>query len=227
MKKGHEVKEFFCKAFPRLNLESMIDDKEWERFAAAKGTAFPKCQYSPGLQVSHPDGKTGVVLVGDAVHAFPPDIGQGINAGLGDVEALDRALQGKDVITGKDNPTKPSNLAEALTKYENDRGPEIKALIRLSRCAAPYQYSQPLYKDRIGKFFWSTNVALRLLLNKISLGLFAQPCVMRLMDKQVTYRKLVRQADITTFALWLCALAALWKLGWLVIFQVIGRAIPL
>jgi hypothetical protein len=34
-------------------------------------------------------------------HAFPPDIGEGVNAGLLDVIALDRALRGLYILTGK------------------------------------------------------------------------------------------------------------------------------
>lgn len=47
------------------------DEKEWERFAKAEGTYFPPCQYCPGLQASSPTGDAGIVLVGDAIHAFP------------------------------------------------------------------------------------------------------------------------------------------------------------
>jgi hypothetical protein len=36
---------------------------------------------------------SAVVLVGDAVHAFPPDLGQGVNSALEDVFALHRALE--------------------------------------------------------------------------------------------------------------------------------------
>ena len=74
---GPEAKEWFTKAFPRFDWDRYVDDEEWERFAKATGTSFPNCQYSPGLQISSPDGQSGVALVGDAAHAFPPDIGQG------------------------------------------------------------------------------------------------------------------------------------------------------
>jgi len=121
---GPSAKEWFTDAFPRFNWDDYVDDKEWDRFAKASGTSFPFCQYSPGLQVSSPDQKCGVALLGDALHAFPPDIGQGINAGLSDVVAFDRALRGKDIITGKEGKT-PENLGAALKEYERVQGPEV------------------------------------------------------------------------------------------------------
>lgn len=84
-------------SFPRLPFDSSVDDKEWERFSKAKGITYPEPQYSPGSAVLSPTDES-VVLVGDA---FPPDFGQGINAGLQDVLALDRALRGRDITTVK------------------------------------------------------------------------------------------------------------------------------
>ena len=202
LKGGDEIKLWFKKAFPRLELDSLVDDKEWQRFATAKGTSFPKCQYCVGMQVTHPSGETGVVLVGDAIHAFPPDIGQGINAGLMDVESLDRSLQGKDIISGDQQEDKPSNLAQALETYERVRAPEIKSLIRLARFGSPYQYKQPLYRDRIARNLWSANVAFRLVLNKLSGGMIPPAAIMMAMDGSKTYRQLMRQCDITVVALW-------------------------
>ena len=202
LKGADDTKAWFQKAFPRFDLTAMIDDAEWQRFSTAQGTTFPKCQYCAGMQVTHPSGKTGVVLVGDAIHAFPPDIGQGINAGLADVESLDRALRGKDIVSGKDLDEKPQNLAQALQTYERVRLPEIKALIRLARFGSPYQYRQPCYRDRVGRFLWSANIALRLLLNKASGGKIPPAAIMMAMDRTKTYRQLMRQCDITTITLW-------------------------
>ena len=202
VKGADDTKAWFQKAFPRLNFEAMIDDAEWQRFSTAQGTTFPKCQYCAGMQVTHPSGNTGVVLVGDALHAFPPDIGQGINAGLADVESLDRALRGKDIITGEDQDKKPQNLAQALQTYERVRSPEIKSLIRLARFGSPYQYRQPCYRDRVGRILWSANAAFRLLLNKVSGGKIPPAAIMMAMDRSKTYRQLMRQCDITTATLW-------------------------
>lgn len=54
----------------------------------------------------------------------------GINSGLMDVVALDRALK-----------EHPDSLSDALAAYETGRGPEHRALIQLAVCGAPYQVS--------------------------------------------------------------------------------------
>ena len=68
---GPEMKEYFTKAFPRIQWDTIItNDAEWERFAKATGTTYPKPQYSPGSVVISPKNpNVGVVLVGDACHA--------------------------------------------------------------------------------------------------------------------------------------------------------------
>ena len=213
LKSGAEIKEWFTLAFPRLNFHELIDDAEWERFAQAKGTTFPKCQYCAGMEVCSPDGSAGVVLVGDAIHAFPPDIGQGINSGLSDVEALDRALQGKDIVTNEPKDSAPATLGDALKEYERVRVPEVKSLIRLARFGSPYQYRQPLYKDRIGRFLWSINVAFRLALNKLSGGVIPPAAIMMAMNKDLTFRQVMRRADLTTAGLMAVFGTILWGIA--------------
>jgi kynurenine 3-monooxygenase len=210
LKGGSEIKEWFKRSFPRLNFDKLIDIKEWDRFSKAQGTTFPKCQFCPGLQVSSPDGSCGVVLVGDAIHAFPPDIGQGINSGLSDVDALDRALQGKDILTNEASDTPPASLGDALKEYERVRAPEVRALIRLARFGSPYQYRQPLYRDRVGRILWTMNVALRMILNKLSRGFIPPAAIVMAQDKNTTFRKIMRRADLTTVGLTATFAALVW-----------------
>ena len=51
----------------------------------------------------------------------------GINAGLCDVVAFDRALRGKNIITGKDGE-KPMRISTALQNYEKVQGPQVSLL---------------------------------------------------------------------------------------------------
>lgn len=217
IKNGPEMKKYFEKSFPRINWDELItSDAEWDRFAKAKGTAYPMPQYSPASVLVSPHCgspedpfSVGIVLVGDACHAFPPDIGQGINSGLNDVLALDRCLRGLDVVTakplgGEKARTRPS-LRQALHRYEQNRRPEHRALIRLARFGAPYQYRQSWYRDRIGSALWFANALFRITLHKLTFG-FVPPLaissVFQVLEDRTppyyTYRQIMRRADATT-----------------------------
>jgi len=217
-KDGEVYKEWFQKAFPRLPIQTndkskaLFPDEEWDRFAKAEYTSFPPAQRCTGLAAVSPQGQAGVVLVGDACHAFSPDIGQGVNAGLADVVALGRALQGVNVLTGKEDEKKGNTPAvgTALKTYEHVRSPEIKALIRLARFGAPYQYNQPLYRDKIGKMLWLSNLVLRLMLNKLTFGIIPKQCLLEAQNPKQTFRKIMRKADTTTAGLVGVLLAGLW-----------------
>ncbi|CAB9517697.1 Kynurenine 3-monooxygenase [Seminavis robusta] len=221
---GPTAKAWFSEAYPRFHWDDYVDDAEWDRFAKAAGTTFPYCQYSPGLQVTGPQQTSGVALVGDAAHAFPPDIGQGINAGLCDVVALDRALRGKDIITGKEGET-PANLGAALKEYERVQGPQIRSLIRISRFGFPYQYRQSWFRDRVGRLLLTSNIAFRMLLNKLSFGKIPPSCIVLLQNSQLTYRQVMRRADLTTAAFCVVLLAFLWAKFGMMLMNIIGLAI--
>ena len=76
---------------PRPGKEGcLVAEEEWQRFAESEGSRFPLCQYTSGA-AAH-DGECGVALVGDALHAFPPDIGQGVH-GMG-TKALAQEARG-------------------------------------------------------------------------------------------------------------------------------------
>jgi 2-polyprenyl-6-methoxyphenol hydroxylase-like FAD-dependent oxidoreductase len=212
MKNGSEVKDFFHRNYPRVKWDELVNDAEWDRFAKATGTTYPYCQFSPGSAVVSPRGDTGVVLVGDACHAFPPDIGQGINAGLQDVVALDYALRGLDVATGRPSKSETETLGQALLSYQANRGPEHAALIRLALCGAPYQYRQAWIRDRVGRFLWTLNVALRMFLNKASAGLIPPAAILIAQDHTVSFRRVMRRASITSRSLKLLAATAMWLL---------------
>ena len=198
---GVQAKVWFQKSFPRIDFDALVGEAEWDRFATEKGTTYPYCQYSPGSAVSTVDGSLGVVMLGDACHAFPPDIGQGINSGLQDVVALDRALQGQDLVTGEFK-SPPESLGAALEAYQKNRVPEHHALIRLAHCGSPYQYRQSWIRDRIGRLLWMMNVWFRMVLNKISRGLIPPAAIaLAQQNPELTFRQIMRRSDLTVFVL--------------------------
>ena len=214
IKDGEGVRQWFEKAYPRMPFGKdggMISDEEWDRFAKAEGTRFPYCQYSPGMGISNDKGTCGIALVGDAIHAFPPDIGQGVNAGLADVVALDMALQGQDTVTGEDVSIGDQSLTlkSNIDRYQKQHEPEIASLIRLARFGAPYQYKQPHRIDVIRRKIWTANVVLRLFLNKLSFGLIPAQCIMLSQDPTLSFRQVMRRADLTALSLKAIALAVI------------------
>lgn len=214
IKDGNAMQAYFQKSFPRFNFNDngMISEEEWDRFAKAEGTRFPHCQYSDGLSVYDPSGTSGVALVGDAIHAFPPDIGQGVNAGLMDVVCLDRSLKGLDTETGDEisNNTdeNQTTLQSNLERYQKQHSPETAALIRLARFGAPYQYKQPHRIDQIRRKLWTINVVFRLLLSKLTFGFIQPSCIILSQDNKLTFRQVMRRADRTTILLKTLTLAA-------------------
>ena len=204
LKDGKSMKTWFEKAFPRMKFDGMISDEEWERFAKAEGTRFPHCQYSKGMSVWDKSGNAGVALVGDAIHAFPPDIGQGVNAGLMDVVCLHRALSGLDTTTGEAATTEKkgsTSLGESLQRYQKQHSPEIASLIRLARFGAPYQYRQPHRADLVLRTLWTMNVALRLILNKLTFKLVPPSCIILSQRPELTFRQVMRRSDLTTLVI--------------------------
>ncbi len=116
VKSGEELREWFAKAFPRFDFSaesSLVEKEEFDRFATTEGLSLPPCQYSPELYVVSPNSEAAVILVGDAVHTFPPDLGEGVNSGLEDVLCLDEAL------------TTNGKLGDVARDYGAQRGPEV------------------------------------------------------------------------------------------------------
>jgi 2-polyprenyl-6-methoxyphenol hydroxylase-like FAD-dependent oxidoreductase len=114
---GNEMRKWFSKAFPRFDFSSdssLVEQAEFDRFAETEGLRLPPCQYCPELYVASPTAKSAVILVGDAVHTFPPDLGEGVNSGLEDVVELDDAL------------SKHENVGDAAKDYASRRGPEVR-----------------------------------------------------------------------------------------------------
>jgi kynurenine 3-monooxygenase len=116
-KTGEEAKLWFKDNYPRIDFDQLVSDDEWDRYAKAKGTTFPPCQYCPSLQASPANGECGIVLLGDAAHSFSPDTGQGINSGLSDVVQL------KEILEQSGNVS----LGAALKEYERVRAPEVRS----------------------------------------------------------------------------------------------------
>ena len=82
LKTGQEVLQFLEQDFPQLPIRQIISVEEANRFAKSDGGVFPVPQYCSGLhyllkQKPSEAIDAGVLLLGDAVHCFPPISGRG------------------------------------------------------------------------------------------------------------------------------------------------------
>jgi hypothetical protein len=110
-----------------------------------------------------------------------------------DVVALDRALRGEDIVRGSS-----SSSATASFSTPANLG---RALIRLARFGAPYQYNQSWLRDRIGKQLWTINVVFRVFLNKVSRGWIPTAAILVAQRHELTYRQVMRRADATSIVI--------------------------
>lgn len=133
---GNSLREWFSKAFPRLDFTkepSLITQKEFDRFASNDGLTLPPVQYSPELHVASTTGEAAVLILGDAAHTFPPDLGEGVNSGLEDVFALDQALGQNE------------NVGDMALAYATERKPEVRVVTLHSRGLVPFFKELPAY----------------------------------------------------------------------------------
>jgi 2-polyprenyl-6-methoxyphenol hydroxylase-like FAD-dependent oxidoreductase len=192
LKTKEEVAHFLKQAFPQLPLEQIISPEEIARFASSDGGTFPIPQYCSRLyqiwgQPQDNQG-TAVILLGDAVHCFPPDIGQGVNSALEDVYLFHQTLAETQ-----------DNLSQALPRYQRLRQPDLKALIRLVQISYPWQYSQNLLQKRL----WSLNFFLRFFLSRVFPFLFNPHSFLLIQNHELSYSEILAKSNRTTRVLYI------------------------
>lgn len=184
-----ELSDFLKRSFPQLQpLDKYFSDEEIAAFLGAATGEFPQPQYVNTLTAvssSAGDRDGGVVLIGDAAHAFPPDLGQGVNSALEDVAVLGRCL---------DSSEGPQQVSLALKEFQSQRIADVKALCSLVSFAYPFQYNQ----DLLRKILWQLNMGLRLLLSRLLPRVFHPPATLMVGDSKLSYSEVLRRAHLTT-----------------------------
>lgn len=179
LKTGEEVLQFLEQDFPQLPIRQIISIEEADRFAQSEGGIFPIPQFCPGLyrvltSASSEKISAGVLLLGDAVHCFPPDIGQGVNAALEDVAVLNEVLCQSQ-----------GDLTQALPCYEAMRAMDVKAVVQLAQIAAPWQYNQNRLRGRL----WAIQFFLRLGISRVFPAV-SPPAFFLLQNHQLSYQEI-------------------------------------
>ena len=136
------VLDFLEDAFPQLPIRDLVSAEEAEDFVTVKAPKFPAPQYTRKCQAMV--GGVPALLLGDAAHAFPPDLGLGVNTALEDVLILSQMLEAHE-----DKPI------VATRGFEIQQKPERSALVKLVQSVAPYQYDQIPWRLKLWalKFF--------------------------------------------------------------------------
>uniref|UniRef100_A0A7S0BID9 FAD-binding domain-containing protein n=1 Tax=Rhodosorus marinus TaxID=101924 RepID=A0A7S0BID9_9RHOD len=145
-----ECYEYFQEHFPRISVRDIIDLDDMKLFLSSTPGRFPHIQWSTGFHsVSE---NAAYVILGDAAHSTPPDIGEGVNCCMEDLHVLHDSLQ-----------RHRNDLAAALEDFEDARRSDVEALMRITGYAHPYLYNQ----NSLMKKLWTAELALRVVLNKI------------------------------------------------------------
>lgn len=155
------VTRFLVEGFPQLDIEQLLGEQELKEFAELKPGQFPAPQYTKKIygaldQQGHQHG----LLLGDAAHAFPPDLGLGVNSALEDLAEFEQHLDSAN-----------NQLGDACRQYEAERIAQSAALVKLVQQVHPYQYGQ----DPLRLKLWMMGFLLQLSLHKISRGLVEMP----------------------------------------------------
>ena len=200
LKTAAELRSYLGDAFPQIaDLDAFLSDEEAENFVdgARPPGRFPPPQFV--RRVTGASGGTGVALLGDAIHAFPPDLGQGVNSALDDVGALVSAMEGEGAVGGDAD----AKLPAALDRFQRERAPAAEALARIQVCGFPFQYGQgPAWRRAL----FLLGFACRLGLSKLSAAIFAPPVAFQVLNGD-DYVAVWRRAQKTTRLLQLTALA--------------------
>jgi kynurenine 3-monooxygenase len=198
LKNTEELYNFFEQNFPQLRVRQIVSPEEAERFINSEGGYFPIPQYCSGLyslgEEIPQSSTTGIVLLGDAIHCFPPDIGQGVNSALEDVCILNEALSQSN-----------DEISRTLPLYESLRLSDTKALVHLAQVAYPWQYNQ----DSVGKLLWYVNFFLRLLLSRLLPFIFSPPAFLLIQNHQLSYQQIWIMVERTTKRLYIFGLILL------------------
>ena len=190
------VSDWLRETFPASPIDEIVSEDEAAAFATATPGAFPAPCYSPKQHLLLP--KAAICLVGDAIHAFPPDIGQGVNAALADVMHLHRALQATPDGDGATDDAREM-LGRALPAYSETSGPEAEAVARIAQIGFPYQYPITREANPLQRIGWFANFFLRtFVLAKLAPKLFSPAAIVLVQRSHLSYQQVWRMAGETT-----------------------------
>ena len=181
-----ELRAYLEQGFPQLDIDEVFPPHEIADFLARRPGQFPDPQYSPKVyaEIGAAQNDVDCILIGDAAHSFPPDLGLGVNSALEDAYLFGQAIEAQ-----------PQDLKSAAISYESKRLPESRALVRLVRTVFPYQYNHVPWRFGLSL----TKILTQMMLHRLSGKLIDEPTFRLSQDERISYTELERRmirADI-------------------------------
>jgi kynurenine 3-monooxygenase len=173
LKDGSELLAWMEESFPQLDVRALVSRQEADDFVSLEAGMFPAPQYVRNLHFSlGPDSaRTEVLLVGDAAHAFPPDLGLGVNAALQDLDVLSKHLDHS------------SSLREAVSDYAQERQPESRDLVWMVEKTFPEQYNHRPLRLKL----WAVGFFGRWGMHRLAPNIFDKPAFLLSQDPYMSY----------------------------------------
>jgi len=183
LKTTEKVKDYLVEGFPQLDIDNLISADELEEFAALTPGQFPVPQFSRKIHDRFANGHgegMNCLLIGDAAHAFPPDLGMGVNSALEDLFVLNEELDKSE-----------SDLTAACENFQEIRLPENKSLVRLVQTVFPYQYNQSPWHLRL----WAAKFMIQLGIHKLTFGMIDEPGFMLTQHHLMKFTEMERRKN--------------------------------
>lgn len=195
-------------AFPQLDISEIVSREEVEDFATLEAGKFPAPQHAKNIyaKLGKSDDAMHCLLIGDAAHAFPPDLGLGVNSALEDLFVLD----GIFAEAGED-------IEQLCHDYQKARLPNNASLARLVQTVAPYQYNHMPWKLRK----WILMFMIQRGLNKTMPWLIDKPTFMLTQDHNMDYVEIERRQKRSSLTMQMLGAALLASVvaGAIAVFQ--------
>lgn len=164
--------------FPQIEARKRLLPGSASALCSSGGSVFPHARWC--TRASAWIGSIGVALLGDSLHCFPPDLGQGVNAGLSDLTCL--------LSLWPSDTTDRVLIQQCLKSYSELQAPEAEAICKLLPIGMPYQYNLP---NSCAKYSFFANFLCRMLAWKLAPAIFDAPVVF-----QVTQAPPVKYTEI-------------------------------
>lgn len=175
-----DLKAYLVTGFPQLDINEVFPENEIRSFIERRPGKFPDPQYAPKVhaQLQSAGETINCVLIGDAAHSFPPDLGLGVNSALEDTYLFGQSMEAQ-----------PGSVALAAKAYEAERLPEARALVRLVRKVFPYQYNQVPWRFGLSL----SKLLAQMKLHQWSGKLLDEPTFRLCQDERISYTELERR----------------------------------